>query len=270
MKKSGGGIYGFFDIKSVEFLSDFNILKVKEEYNNQITADDDFWNAKIDANYGTLIYVKTAHMSKSYITYKRTGMDGWIILKNIAPPYKILFSGHICAGKSTLSKELAQKIGGTYIHFGTYIRKVLEQNNILYSRTDMQEMGIELRNKLGDKGIIEQVTKEVAYTENSTLIFDGVRHIGVLEELRLKYPDIIHIHVSASQNDRYVRYITRDKKISRKEFKEIDSNEAEKEIDILASKADYVIHSNHNNDIKYESDIITNVLIYLISGRTIL
>ncbi len=83
IKKSGGKIIGYFNIKKIIFfdLQKTNIEIIKEKYNNQLHLDEDFWIAKSNCRYATLIFIDNLHTIKPFNIVRRE-MQSFIKLNN--------------------------------------------------------------------------------------------------------------------------------------------------------------------------------------------
>ncbi|MCX6753213.1 MAG: hypothetical protein NTW62_02630 [Candidatus Nomurabacteria bacterium] len=84
LKRSGGGIEGFFVVQKVLFTEIKNkkdLDRLKKEYSKLICSDIDskFWQKRIIAKYATFIWIGKVSIKKQII--KTTGRSGWRILK---------------------------------------------------------------------------------------------------------------------------------------------------------------------------------------------
>lgn len=82
VKKSGGDVVAYIKIGDVLFfdLNNYDIKEIKKKYNSYLCVDDDFWEAKKDARYATLIFIKELVQLKPFHINKK-GMNTWIKLK---------------------------------------------------------------------------------------------------------------------------------------------------------------------------------------------
>lgn len=81
VKKSSGNVFAYFTIKKVLFydLNKVSIDEIKSIYNKQLCVDENFWIAKKDSNYATLIFIdKVIELNPFHIDKK--GMQTWIKL----------------------------------------------------------------------------------------------------------------------------------------------------------------------------------------------
>lgn len=81
VKKSSGNVLAYFTIKKVLFYDLNKVSKdeIKSIYNKQLCVDEDFWLAKKDSNYATLIFIdKIIELNPFHIDKK--GMQTWLKL----------------------------------------------------------------------------------------------------------------------------------------------------------------------------------------------
>lgn len=81
VKRSGRAVVGYLEIDSVAFfdLAKKPIQEIKGEYNAGICADEEFWRAKAQSRYATLIFIKELHLLSPFTVTKKD-MRTWIVL----------------------------------------------------------------------------------------------------------------------------------------------------------------------------------------------
>lgn len=81
IKKSGGNIIGYLNIKDILFfdLSVTSISSLKEKYAEYLCVDEAFWKQKNESNYATLIIIEKVTKLKPFKINKK-GMQTWIVL----------------------------------------------------------------------------------------------------------------------------------------------------------------------------------------------
>lgn len=82
VKKSGGCVVAYFKIKDVKFfdLDNYDIEKIKCDYNEFLCVDDNFWYEKSTSNYATLIFISELVKIKPFHVTKK-GMNSWLKIK---------------------------------------------------------------------------------------------------------------------------------------------------------------------------------------------
>ncbi len=202
LKKSGGPIVALFEagvVHSFEFSNkgEPTVNLIKEKYNNQLKIDDDFWNAKKDSKYATLINVKNLLVIEP-ISLKFLNRQSWILLERIARKenkqmslfdnYKkqiICIVGEIASGKTTLSKELSASMNCFRYSVSDYLK--VEAKNRGYdsiSREILQEVGAEC---IGEGWITfcKKFVDFIEWNQKHTIIIDGIRHKEFFEALQI-------------------------------------------------------------------------------------
>lgn len=238
LKKSGGDIYGYFFVESVESLTGFDIQEVERKYSSQIQAEKEFWEKKRQAHFATLMRCKNAVMANSGVFFKRIGMDGWLFQPKYDGRQIVCFSGQMCAGKTACAKALAKALNARYVHLGT---------------ADLMEPAM---------------ASVGTGSAESSIVFDGVRHEEVLNAIRSRYSDAKLIYAEANEKERYKRYIHKmGTNISLNDFKAINESSAEREIVQLKDAADYVIHSRAETNPDEAIPITSNIVAALLTGR---
>ncbi len=269
LKSSGSGIFGYFFVDHTETLTNFDILDVKEQYNDKIVASDDFWNRKVNAQYASLMYCKEPAMAESGIYFKRTGMDGWIILPQNSERQVICFSGQICSGKTGYAKRVAEILNARYIHFGTIIKKYAVEHGFGDDRTAIQNAGQHIMDTIGSIGLMKLVMHELEGIPSSChIVFDGIRHVEIYYKIRSLFNCAKLIYVEAKPQDRYQRYIRRGQHdITYQEFISINNMPVEQGIPALKVEADYIIKSMPEKDLSAAINVTAHIISSILTGQ---
>ncbi len=84
IKPSGKDITGQFKVKKVIFydgLLQNDILDIKNNYGEQIAADDNYWNKSLNSRYGTLIFISQPFkFITSPVKIPKKDLRGWVVL----------------------------------------------------------------------------------------------------------------------------------------------------------------------------------------------
>jgi hypothetical protein len=82
LKVTGGPVVGCFFADTVEFvtLNDQERARLRDDYSEAICADDDFWKAREDKRYATLVGVRNARELRPAPVAK-SDRRGWIVLR---------------------------------------------------------------------------------------------------------------------------------------------------------------------------------------------
>lgn len=82
LKLTGGPVVGCFDTDTVEFvaLNKNEHDRLRRHYSTAICADDDFWHARQDKRYATLVGVRNVHALDAAPVAK-SDRRGWVVLQ---------------------------------------------------------------------------------------------------------------------------------------------------------------------------------------------
>lgn len=88
LKLTGGPVVGCFDTDTVEFvaLNKEEHDRLQRHYSAAICADDDFWQARQDRRYATLVGVRNVHILDPAPVAK-SDRRGWVVLQPRQPSH---------------------------------------------------------------------------------------------------------------------------------------------------------------------------------------
>ena len=118
----------------------------------------------------------------------------------------VAFSGAIGAGKSSISKAVAQGLGWSRVSFGDYVRITANQRGLAETRESLQQVGTSLI-EAGWENFCRSVLSQAEWQIGQSLIVDGVRHVEALETLRrITAPsEVVLVLVELSESERKLR-----------------------------------------------------------------
>lgn len=234
LKESGGAIHGYFTVKNVDYIKDFNIEEIENRYHDRVMAPHAYWRRKKDSKYGTLLYCDNPVFEEVGIKLIHKGLSGWISVPVSIQPVVVCFAGEMGSGKSTYAKALAKKLKGKYIPLDSVTFKRAAQ----------------------DKNAGEP------------LVFDGVRRLSTLNAIQTYYGHAKLVYVKSKEADRLKRYRARtNTNISLGEFRNICNEPAEREISSFIEKADYIIENCNCMDLEQSMMNVSDMLSCLLTGR---
>jgi len=175
--------------------------------------------------------------------------------------------GKICAGKSTIAKEISERFRIPIISFGSFLIDYSKKNNLPTDRNSLQNLGNHFIQQ--DAG---RFLKNVISTQSEIkglMIIEGIRHLSIYNEIERISEKCIFIFIDTSIEIRYVRYCDRlkesDKKVDLSEFYVIDNHNVEKEIDSLKDKCQFIIKTNVRDDVQ---NLFENLNTFLADRRS--
>ena len=157
----------------------------------------------------------------------------------------IVICGRIGSGKSTVSAMLASGLSIQVVSFGDYVREKARSGGRPDTRSALQNLGNCLYRQLGASGLLQGTLEMAGIDKDEAVIFDGVRHIDVLSEIRRLAGKMVAIYLDASLEVRYQRRCSQGSAgLSWQEFEAIDNHSVEGEIGALAELCDYVVDAS--------------------------
>lgn len=155
----------------------------------------------------------------------------------------IIIVGKIASGKTTLANELSKRLNATIISFGGYLRHIAQDKGLKPERNVLQTIGLEMINTRSPHQFVNDVVLfglEEPCHQDSLLIFEGVRHISVLNEIREISRNSIVIYIELDGERLLKNAINRDGGDSQS-AKRFLNHRVESEISELKDEADYVL-----------------------------
>lgn len=163
----------------------------------------------------------------------------------------VILSGEICAGKSTLGKNMEKNYGFISFHTRDILKTLLEKDQ----RKDLQKIGETLDKKTKGNWVRHYFLKECFHKNPNQdfFIIDSVRIDKQIIFFRESFgPHVVHVHLTCSPKTLLDRYINRNKirdpkseksKIQQQYYK-IKADPTEKHVDNLKDLADIVIDTD--------------------------
>ena len=157
----------------------------------------------------------------------------------------IVICGRIGSGKSTVSAMLASDLSIQVVSFGDYVRQMARCGGRPDTRNALQNLGGCLYQRLGASGLLQGTLEMAGICNDETVIFDGVRHIDVLSEIRRRAGKTVAVYLDASPEVRYERRRSQGPTgLSWQEFETIDNHSVEGEIGALTELCDFVVDAS--------------------------
>lgn len=158
----------------------------------------------------------------------------------------VVVFGEIASGKSTVSRYIAEVTRCQMLSFGALIREECSRMSVLPTRASCQQIGYELFQRVRAAGIVHALLQHAGGSPTDCFVIDGVRHVSVLNEIRVLFSPVFVIAVTARLEDRYKRYKIRgesEEELPIEEFVRISNHPIEAGIAALFPEADVVIDS---------------------------
>jgi len=154
----------------------------------------------------------------------------------------IAFGGRIGAGKSTISREVAQRLAVPRVAFGDVVRDEARQRDLPATREALQNLG-DAMIVAGWDGFCERVVATAEPNAPDILVVDGVRHLGALEGLAKLAARTFTVFIDAPW-DKRVSW----RGVAAEELQAADAHPNEAEIDRVRDAADLVVMNDGTPD----------------------
>jgi dephospho-CoA kinase len=155
----------------------------------------------------------------------------------------VVVCGKICSGKSTASRIIGAQLGFDRVSFGELIRRHATASGLDITRVNLQDVGWDLLCSLGPSGILEAAISSSNPSQHGKVLFDGVRNMLVLLEVRAISARLLTVYMRAEDSIRFHRYLNRsatDPNLTFEEFMKINNHPIELGIEPMAACADVI------------------------------
>lgn len=93
-------------------------------------------------------------------------------------PIVICFSGRIGSGKSTVSTAVSERLGFSWVSFGSYVRTEAAKRGLDPNiREVLADLGQSLIQEHSWEGFCKKVLDQAKWTHGQGLVVDGIRHL---------------------------------------------------------------------------------------------
>ena len=164
----------------------------------------------------------------------------------------VVVCGPIASGKTTAISFLSSIFDLKVVSFGGYVRSAAEQSGCPETRETLQDLGESLLESMGAADFLEAALRFADVNDGDAVIFDGVRHLEILTEIRRSFDSVVAFYLAASREERYRRYnIRQPAEIAFDDFMQIETHPVEVGVAALEGHCETVIDaSQHEEGIK--------------------
>jgi dephospho-CoA kinase len=136
-------------------------------------------------------------------------------------------SSRMGAGKSTIARALAERLGIPRVSFGDYVRELARSRGLQQSRTVLQELGESLVQD-GPERFVRGVLSKVPFQDGA--VIDGIRHVEILKAIRnaVSPLTVALVYVETEEGVRIRRLIERGMRLD--EIEAADRHSTEKQV----------------------------------------
>lgn len=165
----------------------------------------------------------------------------------------LLLSGHICTGKTEVTRRLEDRFGFVRIKTSEILKCLAPDRGFETDRIPLQELGEELDRETSGRWVLDEVVKwSKANASHKYIVIDSVRIKGQIDWFRNKFGlRVIHAHLTAPPEILEARFEER-KELGREHdkgltFQKATMNKTERDIDFLRDEADIVIDTERTD-----------------------
>ena len=127
--------------------------------------------------------------------------------------------------------------------FGDYVRTVASEQGLTPDRAVLQDLGADLIRTLGPERFIDAAMASAGVSVDfPRVLFDGVRHMSVLNEVRGRYRTLF-VFVEVSESERSQQWVERARSGDAQALQLASSHEVEREVAQLRDQADVIAAS---------------------------
>ena len=161
-------------------------------------------------------------------------------------------AGEIASGKDTVTKYLIDRYGAKQYRFSDPLRAILKVMHLDITRDNLTTISTHIREAFGQDILAHIIEREAESTDAEIVVIDGVRRLSDIDLVKDK-PNFTLWYTDADVKIRYERLHKRrenqdDGSLTFEQFLEDHSNETERFITELKSKAQVVIENNGSLD----------------------
>lgn len=157
--------------------------------------------------------------------------------------------GKIASGKGTVAKYLEDNHNASIHRFSTMLRDVLNRLGLEINRENMQSLSTILRQQFGEDILAKVMANDVEKDERRVVVVDGIRRMADIKYLKI-LDGFKLAAIDATPENRYQRLIKRaenqgDQSKTYEEFLTDETKEADAEIPVVMSQAQFTLDNNY-------------------------
>ena len=156
----------------------------------------------------------------------------------------VVVCGQIGSGKSTAVEFVSAEFGFKAVSFGSYVRHLAALRGTPSTRSQLQDLGDCLFRSRGSSGFLEDALEHFGINSHDSVVFDGVRHLEILAEIRQAATATIAVYLEVNQEERFRRHQARQAYgCSLEEFLIVDGHPVEAGIAMITDHCDLVVNA---------------------------
>jgi len=151
----------------------------------------------------------------------------------------------------------ATRVGAGWSSFGNSVRQIVSERGLPLTRTTLQQVGATLVQDNPEE-LCNHVLKEAKSASTSMSVIDGVRHVKILEQLRVMVAprSVACVFIDAPIDLRLKRIQERDG-ASAAQFMELEKHSTEVEVQVLLKRHANIVVTNLSSIDKCVDQIVS-------------
>ena len=172
-------------------------------------------------------------------------------MESTTPTTIIVLSGQTGAGKTSLAKDLVQKLNANFASFGSFVRSEAMRRGIERDRVSLQNLGQKLIDEYGPDEFVNEVLICGQGNGSTTTVLDGVRSVEIWQSVQKLVAKSILIYLEVDENERIDR-LTKREKLDVSPIQLAMHHPMETNIPELRAYADLVLQNNLRSEMVLE------------------
>jgi dephospho-CoA kinase len=157
----------------------------------------------------------------------------------------VILTGHTGSGKTTLSNYLKSE-NWKIISAGQIFTKLALSHHVKNNRLNIQKFALKYFKRNGYNEFSSLLLSKI-FTNDKKIIFEGIRPLEVIKNIKEKYPESILIFIRADESIRYNRLMKRSS-FSKLQIQSLQNHPIEEELRLVEQLSDYTIDNNSTID----------------------
>lgn len=154
-----------------------------------------------------------------------------------------MLSGQSGSGKTSLARELVQKLNASFASFGSFVRLEAIRRGIELGRSSLQDLGQALIAEFGPDEFVKEVLIHKQGNSSTITVLDGVRSVEIWRSVQKLVSRSVLVYLDIEEDKCIDRLIKRDN-LDVHSIRLMMHHPMEMNIPDLRAHADLILHNN--------------------------